>query len=41
VALAMLSHPRWKERAYVQLRFLVGWVATGRSLLRRAPPMAA
>src|SRR5206468_11504626 len=29
VALAMLSHPRWKERAYVQLQFLVGWVAAG------------
>jgi hypothetical protein len=41
VALAMLSHPRWKERAYVQLQFLVGWVAAGRSLLRRAPPMVA
>src|SRR5881296_46824 len=38
VALAMLSHPRWRERAYVQLQFLVGWVAAGRSLLRRAPP---
>jgi hypothetical protein len=40
VALAMLSHPRWKERAYVQLQFLVAWVAAGRSLLLRAPPMA-
>ena len=39
VALAMLSHPRWRARAYVQLEFLVGWVAAGRSLLRRAPPM--
>jgi len=39
VALAMLSHPRWRERAQVQLKFLVGWVAAGRSLLRRAPPM--
>ncbi len=39
VALAMLSHPHWRERAYVQLQFLVAWVAAGRSLLRRAPPM--
>ena len=31
VALAMLSHPRWRERARVQLQFLVGWVAAGRS----------
>src|SRR5258707_12186905 len=39
VALAMLSHPRWRERAQGQLQFLVGWVASGPSLMRRAPPM--
>ncbi len=35
---AMLSHPRWRRRAYVRLRWLVRWVAAGRSLLGRAPP---
>ncbi len=39
LALAMLSHPRWRHTAYACLRGLAGWVAAGRSLLRRAPPL--
>jgi Transposase DDE domain len=38
VALLMLSHPRWRQQAYVRLRWLVAWVAAGRALLLRAPP---
>src|SRR5712692_11714200 len=41
LALAMLSHPRWRHTAHARLRQLISWVAAGRSLLRRAPPLLA
>jgi len=41
LALAMLSHPRWRSQAHHRLRWLIGWVATGGALLRRAPPLRA
>jgi len=38
VTMQMLSHPRWRQKAYGRLHSIAGRLAAGQPALRRAPP---
>ena len=38
LAMQMLSHPRWRQCAYEQLKYIAARIAAGLPALNRAPP---